>query len=252
MSVRPKPAARRRAAGGRIFLRFVFDGGPGKRENWSKMNAKGWILWVCLAVIFVSLPLLFYANYQRNAAQADARDLRQQISQLQSQLDDLKSSSVVTLGLDNARLRAENQGYSQKLAKANSDLTQLAAAKEKVTEQLMTARKALQMQQDHLQQLTVENQQQAQAATAPPPPPALSPDDAQTLCVQNLHVIDSAKQSWAVDNSKEATDVPTAQDLLPYLKGNTMPACPSGGTYTIGAMNEQPSCSVPGHALPQQ
>jgi regulator of replication initiation timing len=230
------------------LLRFVFDDSLGKREKWNTMNAKGWIPWVCLAIIFISLPSLFYANYQRNAAQAEALDLRQQMKQLQSQLDDLKASSVATLSDDNARLRAENQGYSQKLAQASNNLAQMAAAKNKLAGQLQTARLAISMQQDHLQQLTVINQQAQAAASAPPP---LSPDDAQALCIRNLHLIDSAKQAWAVDNSKDATDVPTAQDLLPYLRGGVMPTCPSGGSYTIGAMSDLPSCSVPGHALPQ-
>jgi hypothetical protein len=231
------------------FSRFVFDGGPIKRENWIIMNAKGWLLWICLAIIFVSLPLLFFANYQRNAAQAEALDLRQQVDQLQSRMNDLQSSSVANLETDNARLRAENQGYSQKLATATNDLAQLAAARDKLAGQLQTARLALSMQQDHLQQLTTINQQAQTAASTPAP---LSPDDAQALCLRNLRQLDSAKQAWAVDNSKDDTDVPTARDLLPYLKGNALPSCPSGGTYVIGAMNELPTCSVPGHVLPPQ
>jgi hypothetical protein len=67
--------------------------------------------------------------------------------------------------------------------------------------------------------------------------------------LENLRQIEAAKQEWAVDNAKAAKDVPTAQDLVPYLKGNVMPVCPSGGYYTIGAMDEAPTCSVSGHSL---
>jgi len=225
----------------------VFDGGANKGEKMAAMNVKSWLLWVCLAVIFVSQVLLFRANSQLSTAQADARDAHQQIGQLQAQLDELKSSSVASLTTENARLREENQRLTQKLAKANNDLTQLTKDKAKIAGQLQTARQALQMQQDHLQQLTVQVQQ---APAAPPPPPEVSADDARDTCINNLRTIDTAKQEWALQNSKDAKDVPTADDLAPFIKGGALPVCPAGGVYTIGAMDEVPTCSVAGHALP--
>jgi len=211
------------------------------------MNVKRWQMWVGLALIFVSLGLLFHANQQKIAAQKDASDARQQMDQLQSQLDELKASSVDTLKQENARLRAENQGYSQKLAKANNDFTLLTAEKQTLAGQLQTARQALGMQQEHLQQLTVENQQVAAVATTATAAAAAAN---RNTCLENLRLIDAAKQVWALDNSKDLKDVPTAQDLASYLKGNAMPLCPSGGIYTIGAMDEAPSCSVHGRSPP--
>jgi hypothetical protein len=38
--------------------------------------------------------------------------------------------------------------------------------------------------------------------------------------------------------------------LLPYFKDGVIPACPAGGTYTLNAVGELPSCTVPGHVLP--
>jgi septal ring factor EnvC (AmiA/AmiB activator) len=212
------------------------------------MNVKRWLLWVCLAVIFVSQVLLFRANSQLSQAQADAVDARKQLAQLQSQLDDLKASSVASLTTENARLRGENQRLTQKLAKANNDLTQLTDAKAKIAAELLAARQTLLSQQDHLQELATAAQQ-APPAT-PPPPPEMSADDARDACINNLRAIDTAKQEWALDNSKDAKDIPTADDLAPFLKGNVLPVCPAGGAYTLGAMNEVPTCSVPGHALP--
>jgi len=72
-------------------------------------------------------------------------------------------------------------------------------------------------------------------------------------CINNLRLIDSAKGQWALENHKQNTDVPTVRDLTPYIgrgPNGQFPVCPQGGTYTIGAINEQPRCSVPGHALP--
>jgi len=217
----------------------------------TSMNVKRWLLWVCLALLFVSQVLLFRANQRATAAQTDAREAREQASQLQIQIDELKASSVATLSLDNARLRSQNQELATKMARANNDLTQLMVAKQKSDTQLQTARQALQLQQDHLQQLTVENQQvQAAAPPAVPATPQLSADDARDLCLQNLRAIDAAKQLWALEYKKDARDTPTEKDLLPYLKGAVMPVCPAGGAYLIGSMDEPPICSVPGHVMP--
>jgi hypothetical protein len=63
--------------------------------------------------------------------------------------------------------------------------------------------------------------------------------------------VDGAKEQWALENRKTAAAVPTWNDLvgpLKYIK--EQPACPAGGTYTINAMAQRPTCSVPGHELP--
>ena len=70
----------------------------------------------------------------------------------------------------------------------------------------------------------------------------------QNACINNLRQIDGAKNEWALEKGKKATDVPTKSDLLPYLR--SWPVCPQGGTYTVGAVNEKPTCSIPGHELP--
>ncbi len=70
----------------------------------------------------------------------------------------------------------------------------------------------------------------------------------QNACINNLRQLDAAKNQWALEKGKTATDVPTKEDLLPYL--GKWPACPQGGTYTINAVGEPPTCSIPNHALP--
>lgn len=71
----------------------------------------------------------------------------------------------------------------------------------------------------------------------------------ENACINNLRQIDGAKQQWALEKGKTATDVPTWDDLKPYLRG--IPHCPAGGTYTINAVGTPPQCSIPGHVLPQ-
>lgn len=70
----------------------------------------------------------------------------------------------------------------------------------------------------------------------------------KSVCVHNLQTIEEAKQKWALENKKQPTDVPTANDLAPYLP-NGMPECPASGVYSINALNTQATCSVPGHKL---
>jgi hypothetical protein len=72
-------------------------------------------------------------------------------------------------------------------------------------------------------------------------------------CINNLRLIDAAKQQWALENKKQSTDTPTLDDLRPYIgrgpKGE-LPTCPDGGTYTVGTVGEKPTCSNPAHVLP--
>ena len=69
-------------------------------------------------------------------------------------------------------------------------------------------------------------------------------------CVNNLRQIDGAKQCWALENKKEATDTPTADDIRVYIKNERFPVCPQGGTYQINPVGKEPTCSIPGHRLP--
>ncbi len=80
-----------------------------------------------------------------------------------------------------------------------------------------------------------------------------SPTSKMNACINNLRLIDSSKQQWALEFRKGPNDTPTADDLRPYLgrgaKGY-LPVCPDGGIYTFKTVGEAPTCSVPGHALP--
>jgi competence protein ComGC len=70
-------------------------------------------------------------------------------------------------------------------------------------------------------------------------------------CINNLRIIDGAKQQWALENNKTADAIPTAQDLDKYIpKGFNSLHCAKDGTYTINKVGEAPTCSVPEHHLP--
>jgi prepilin-type N-terminal cleavage/methylation domain-containing protein len=80
-------------------------------------------------------------------------------------------------------------------------------------------------------------------------------------CINNLHKIDDAVSQFAVEKGKKTGDpVAYPDDLTPYIKLNTLgfiPACPAGGTYTVGSLGAKPqsSCSlgstvIPNHIIP--
>jgi len=68
-----------------------------------------------------------------------------------------------------------------------------------------------------------------------------------TACQRNLKELMGAKERWAMDNNKGPTDTPTISDLVnPGVYLNRPPECPGGGTYTIGRLDENPTCSLQG------
>jgi prepilin-type N-terminal cleavage/methylation domain-containing protein len=73
---------------------------------------------------------------------------------------------------------------------------------------------------------------------------------ARTACIANLKTISGAKQTWALENKKADTDVPTDADLFGIDKIiEDKPKCPGGGTYDIRAVGEKPTCTIPDHTL---
>jgi Protein of unknown function (DUF3352) len=70
----------------------------------------------------------------------------------------------------------------------------------------------------------------------------------KNTCINHLRQLDAAKHQWALEHHRKDTDVPTKEDLLPFL--NEWPVCPKGGTYVIGPVNVAPTCNQAGHVLP--
>ena len=69
-------------------------------------------------------------------------------------------------------------------------------------------------------------------------------------CIYNLKAINGAKAAWALENQKDTNAIPTDNDLFgstSYIREK--PACPKGGTYTLGTIATKPRCSIPGHTI---
>jgi hypothetical protein len=68
------------------------------------------------------------------------------------------------------------------------------------------------------------------------------------VCGNSLRMLDAVKQQWYLEERKTTNDVPVMADLAKYMKA--VPVCPDGGTYTLGPVWKDPTCSIKGHELP--
>jgi prepilin-type N-terminal cleavage/methylation domain-containing protein len=73
----------------------------------------------------------------------------------------------------------------------------------------------------------------------------------KNTCIANLKQTDSAKEQWAMDNKKDAGATVAFTDLVGatlYMKST--PSCPSSGTYAVGNIGTNPTCTTSLHVLP--
>lgn len=213
---------------------------PKRTKTVAPMKLNKWMLWLLVVAFLASEIFLFSALRQKEALQVSSQAQQQRVEDLQAQVAALQNSNAGLQGAEISKLRADNQD----LPRLRNQVTQLQAANQKLTEQLKATSTYARQQQAQLQQIA-EAQQAAQAAE--------TEVENRNACMNNLRQIDAAKQQWALEKNKPVTAIPTVQDIAPYIKldaNGNIPGCPSGGTYTLNAVGELPTCSVPGHVLP--
>jgi len=71
----------------------------------------------------------------------------------------------------------------------------------------------------------------------------------QNSCINNMRMIEAAKEQWALEKNKNTGDAVVESEVLKYLKGNKLPVCPQGGKYTMHAVGQNCECSIPGHKM---
>ena len=83
----------------------------------------------------------------------------------------------------------------------------------------------------------------------------------QNACINNLRLVDAAKQQWALEQKKQTTDSPAGTDLQPYLgrgANGELPTCPvdTANTFTTSyqpnIVGTSPQCLIlpATHVLP--
>tara|TARA_A100001037_G_scaffold240144_1_gene219961 strand:+ start:448 stop:846 length:399 start_codon:yes stop_codon:yes gene_type:complete len=66
-----------------------------------------------------------------------------------------------------------------------------------------------------------------------------------TNIYNNLRLVDSFKDQWALENRKASNAVPTEADLAPYFKNGKFPRPIVGESYELGTVNESSRASLP-------
>jgi hypothetical protein len=82
-----------------------------------------------------------------------------------------------------------------------------------------------------------------------PPIGARSVMSSQNACINNLRTIEKAKAEWAQSKAAPSGSAVSWSDIAPYLM-NPLPKCPDGGSYSLGSVGEQPTCSIASHNVP--
>lgn len=72
-------------------------------------------------------------------------------------------------------------------------------------------------------------------------------EDRRNTCIGNLYKIGRAKIGYAVSDRANKGKL-----TMKNVFGENPPVCPSGGVYDLGTYNQEPSCSIPGHAIPRR
>jgi hypothetical protein len=67
-------------------------------------------------------------------------------------------------------------------------------------------------------------------------------------CVNNMRMIESAAEAWALSNEDADRDSADVTVVTPFMAGNALPACPAMGTYTFHGDGYEVECSVHGRS----
>ena len=220
------------------------------------MRLKSLLPWLCVLASLLGLAWLYATSQKKDQELAALREESQQLQQLRAEVEESKTNSVQTASDEIARLRKDNE----ELLRMRNEVRQLRSEKQQLNTQLQSAQTQVQGAQAQMQAMRVIPVQPAapgQPIPAGQPVPGarpgaapVSPEQANlTACINNLRQIDGAKQQWALDHQKAVSALMTQTDLLPYFKGNAMPACPAGGVYSLNPVSVPPICNIPGHAI---
>jgi TolA-binding protein len=212
--------------------------------------------WIGVVGLAVGLGLVYSASLKKDAELAALRDESQQLQKLRADLEETNKSNTQVQSDELTRLRKDNED----LLRLRNEVSQLRKEKQQLATQVQTAQAQAQGAQSQMQALRVNPVQPpiagqlnpAVAGVVPgrPATPAQATEQIQTaICINNLRMIEGAKQQWALEKQKPQGALLIAADLAPYLKTNVLPTCPAGGVYTINPVGYAPLCSIPGHTL---
>ena len=207
--------------------------------------------WLLAILLAGSLFFVFQNGREKEARLAELQKQVGELTTLQAEVEELRQSQISSNEL--ARLRSEaaqvlklrNENTQLKRENATFNARKLRAEELQVETQLTPERIAQLVRENEqlrneVQEFQIVRQREAEQGAINNP---------VNTCINNLRQLDGATDQWAIENKKATGDFVTAKDIEPYLK--KFPMCPSGGAYTIGPVGTSPTCTMPGHALPQ-
>ncbi len=203
--------------------------------------------WIVAVLAIAGAGFLFNSNQSKSAELTKLQTAVQELETLRAEVAELKTLQVPPAEV--AQLRKDKED----LLRLRNEVGKLRNESQLLAKQAQSAQNALAGAQAETQraqqQAQVLAQTQAQVLAS-----AHNRQQADVLnsCINNLRQLDAAKQQWALENNKTAEAVATAQDIAPYLKDQAIPVCPASGKYTLNSVATVPTCSIAGHALPQQ
>ena len=66
-------------------------------------------------------------------------------------------------------------------------------------------------------------------------------------CINNLRLIDAAKEQYAIENNIASGTTATSANCTAYLKNNAFPVCPGTSTaYNCTSIGSYPTCGIAG------
>jgi len=184
--------------------------------------------------LLASVVLLVGGCSSKDAELAAQR--QKELEAVRAELEQIKTSAA-TQESELTRLRKDNL----ELLRLRNEVRQLRDAKKQLSQEAQTAQAQAERAQAQVQAVQSQAQQAAQA---------LATQQQVNACINNLRLLQGAKQQWALEHRKPANAVPLGNELSAYLKGG-VPRCPLGGTYNLNSVGAVPTCTTAGHALPQ-
>jgi len=203
--------------------------------------------WLLVVAFAACAGAFYFSGSAKDQQLAALKEQIQEVDALRAKAEDLQKETAAQ-----ADQIASMQKDNAELLKLRGQVRQMADEKAQITKQLATAQSQAERSQAEAQQIQARAAESAKQMAEQQILQSRQNQTAAATCINNLRLIDGAKQQWALEKNKTANDTPQPQDLLPYIGRNgVFPQCPGGGRYTLNAVSIAPTCSIPGHTLTQ-
>ena len=185
---------------------------------------KTFLPWILVVAFAAGAGALYFSNSSQRDELNRLRDQAKQADALSTQADDLQkqlaaqNDQIASLQKDNAELlRLRNQ------------VRQLGDEKAALAKQLQVAQSQADRSQEQIQQVQARSVENAKQMAEQQILQARQNQATVGVCINNLRLIDGAKQQWATEHQKGPDAVPLPQEIVPYFPNGQMPMCPGAG-----------------------